>query len=755
MRILHPLGLVIGGLALFLARDARAQAPLPVYTDNLVNGFQDWSWGSRDLGNTAPVHSGTDSISASLAAWQALSFWHQDFNAAVYTNLTFWANGGTNGGQRLQVYAQYGTNSGTAYQLPSPLPAKAWQQVVVPFSALGLANVSNLNRINLQLRDSGTTDAFYVDDVQLTAGPAPALTHLSLNATQVVRTVDARWFGINTAMWDGYLDTPETIALLQQMGTRALRCMGGSASDEYHWATGKSLTNTWAWQTSFANLLHVATNIGAQMFTTVNYGTGTTNEAAAWVAYANGWATNTLALGVDQFGTNWRTVGSWASLRAAAPLGQDDGKNFLRISRAAPLGFKYWEIGNECHGTWETDSNAIPHDPYTYATRARDYLHLMKAVDGTIKVGVVVTPGEGSYSNNANHFAVNPRTGSTNYGWTPILLTNLARLGVTPDFAIHHSYATGDSDPLLLQAAAGVSGWATDAASLRQMLSDYLGTAGSNVELCVTENNTGSSGKQLTSLVNGLYYADSLSQLMKTEFNSLFWWDLRNGVWTDGDLDPTIYGWRLYGDEGVIGGLTNCYPTFYACKLMQYFAQPGDTVVSAASDYLLLSAYAVRGQSGAVKALVLNKDTTTNFNAQIVLNGFTPGSATTICSYGIPQDEATRTNGPAQAQDLAMTNFPAASAGLTYSFPPLSLTLFTFAPTAPRLGVLAPAPQPGGQLILQLQGQAGVRYAIESSSDLDAWTAVSTNTLAGSTLNLTNPVPAGAAVNFWRARWQP
>ena len=233
------------------------------------------------------------------------------------------------------------------------------------------------------------------------------------------------------------------------------------------------------------------------------------------------------------------------------------------------------------------------------------------------------------------------------------------------------------------------------------------------------------------------------------------WWDLRNGVWTDGDLDPTIYGWRLYGDEGVIGGLTNCYPTFYAAKLMQYFAQPGDTVVSASSDYLLLSAYAVRRASGAVTLLVINKDTTTNFTAQIVLSGFMPGSATTICSYGIPQDEAARTNGTAQAQDLGVANFPTASAGFSYSFPALSLTLFTLAPAAPRLAVLAPVPKPGGQLILQLQGQAGVRYAIESSSDLKTWIAVSTNTLSGAMLNLTNPVPAGVAVSLWRARWQP
>ena len=86
------------------------------------------------------------------------------------------------------------------------------------------------------------------------------------------------------------------------MGTRLLRAPGGSLSDEYHWRTDTNLTNTWRWATSFANFVHVATNAGAQAIITVNYGTGSTNEAAAWVAYANGATTNTLSLGVDQFG---------------------------------------------------------------------------------------------------------------------------------------------------------------------------------------------------------------------------------------------------------------------------------------------------------------------------------------------------------------------------------------------------------------------------------------------------------------------
>ena len=45
------------------------QAPMDVYTDHLVNGFQDWSWGARDLANPAPVHSGTRSIRYHGGVW--------------------------------------------------------------------------------------------------------------------------------------------------------------------------------------------------------------------------------------------------------------------------------------------------------------------------------------------------------------------------------------------------------------------------------------------------------------------------------------------------------------------------------------------------------------------------------------------------------------------------------------------------------------------------------------------------------------
>ncbi|HLP76542.1 MAG TPA: alpha-L-arabinofuranosidase, partial [Candidatus Paceibacterota bacterium] len=435
---------------------AQGQTPLPIYTDRLVNGFQDWSWANRDLNNTSPVYSGANSIQVTASTWEAASFHHADFDSRLYSDLTFWANGGVTGGQRLQVKAEFGTNSGPAVALPV-LPTNSWQRFSVPLSALGVANKSNLNRLTIQLASGGTSGTFYLDQIQLNAVPAPALVHLDVNATQALRSVDPRWFSVNTAIWDSNFDTAETVALMNDIGARMLRFPGGSLSDEYHWAINKTSTNTWQWATPFASFVHVATNIGAQAMITVNYGTGTPVEAASWVRHSN--VTN-------------------------------------------HFGFRYWEIGNEIYGDWETDTNSFPHDPYTYAVRATNFIAQMKAADPAIKIGIVVAAGENSFSNayTLNHPAINPRTGATNYGWTPILLGTLKQLGVTPDFVSHHvypEYTAQESDPLLLQSTVN---WARDAADLRQQITDYFGPAGTNIELLVTENNSnaGDQGKQST-----------------------------------------------------------------------------------------------------------------------------------------------------------------------------------------------------------------------------------------------------------------
>jgi alpha-N-arabinofuranosidase len=729
--------LTLGALVLFVAINAPGQANLPLYTNNLVNGFQDWSfYAIRSFNNTSTVHPGDNySISVQFTnGYGALALqFPPGFNATLYSNLTFWINGGSSGGQKLQVGGTVVTNTVVA---ASPLPtltANNWQQVTIPLSTLGVASTTNCSGIWIQSTLSSTQAVFYVDDIQFNAAPAPAIVNLGVDATQVVRLVDARQFGVNTATWDGNLDTAQTISLLQQAGVLALRFPGGSTADTYNWASNEGGNPLTTQATTYNQFANVAANIGAQVFITVNYGSGTSNEAAAWVLSAN--VTNNY-------------------------------------------GFKYWEVGNECYGSWEMDNNTTApykaHDPWTYAERFATYYQAMKAADPNIKVGAVVVPGEDNYINNKNHAATNLVTGIIHYGWTPVMLSTLRSLGVTPDFLIYHYYfasssanssSCADSDPLLMQTAdpeaspTTYGGWAQAATSLQAMITDYIGLGGSNIELCVTENNadSGAEGRQSTSIVNALYLADSTCQLMQTPFNSYLWWDLHNGADTTGSFDPTLYGWRPNGDFGILNTSDSPYPTFYAEELLQYFARPGDAVLDATSDYLLLSAYAVYRTNGAVTMLVINKDTTTNFNAQIALTNFVPWTTATIQSYGIPQDQAAENNESLSLQGIATTNFPTAGTNFTYSFPALSLTLFTFAPAAPQLQSSLTS---DGQFVLQVQGQVGVSdvgvpYVIQTSPDLINWTTVSTNLLAGGVLSITNMISPGTSQQFWRAVWQP
>jgi alpha-L-arabinofuranosidase len=437
----------------------------------------------------------------------------------------------------------------------------------------------------------------------------------------IVRTLDANMFGVNTAIWDATLDTPDSIASLREAGPLALRFPGGSISDEYHWASNTGVPARWQWPTPFKNFMHVATNLQAQVVITVNYGSGTPEEAAAWVRCAN--VTNHCQ-------------------------------------------FQYWEIGNENFGDWEHDDNVPKHNPLTYARRARDYFAQMKAADPTIKIGVPVT--QDSW--------FSPDT------WTPTLLSALKDEGVTPDFVIFHFYPElprSESDANLLQAA---SRWPEKAAYLRQLLNQRLGPAAAGVELFCTENNSIPlhPGKQTTSLVNGLFLADSFGQITRTEFKAYFWWNWRNGL--DDSQEKTnnnsasLYGWRNYGSYAMLS--RDRYPAFYTFKLLQWFARAGDSIVRASSDNKLLAVYAARRTNGSLALLVINKSPADALTANFSIANFQPAPSASVHDYGIPQDEAARTgSGP---QDIAQSVFSGVAPQFSRDFPPYSATVIALSP---------------------------------------------------------------------------
>jgi len=560
---------------------------------------------------------------------------------------------------------------------------------------------------------------------QVSATPVAALppnAHVLVNCTNVVRIADTRWFGINASVYCQSFNLSVGIPEVSEAGWTTVRYPGGSIADNYHWATHNSVSGNCPYRT-FAQ---VVTNLGSTVIITANYGSGTYAEAAAWVADAN--ITN-------------------------------------------HYGFKYWEIGNEEYGTYETDSNASPHDPHCYATNAAVFIQQMKAVDPTIKVGVIIcSPTDPTQESNGytGHPATNLITGQVVYGWTPVVMSTLRQLGVTPDFAIFHYYPedypyVGDNDQQLLAGTISTDSgttWAGNASGLRGLITDYFGPSGTNIEILITENNSeeGTVGKQSVSLVNGLYYCDSLGQIMQTEFNSRVWWDYTDASpVTTGDLATNLYGWRQYGDLGIMmtgttQPLTNRYPQYFDAELISHFARGGDAVVKATSDNPLLSAYAVLRTNGNLTLMALNKEPYTNIVMNVALTNLNPAATATLYSYGMPQD-----NTAAAANnncDIA-TNSVNVSANFNYTLPPYSANVFVFTlqPAAPSLSAVPFAD--AGQFVLQLAGQTNVPYVLETSSNLYNWTPVATDTLTSGVLDVTNAVAPGTGQQFWRALWSP
>ena len=304
-----------------------------------------------------------------------------------------------------------------------------------------------------------------------------------------------------------------------------------------------------------------ATELNAASIVTLDYGSGSPQEAAALLAYLDGAVGNTTPIGNGEqwnpatskwVQVNWQTAGYWASLRAATPLAHDDGLNFLRIGRGRPFNVQYFEVGNEEYGSWEDDFHGQggdagkAHDPATYVAFAKQFATYSAAISPGISIGIDTgSPTIGDYNN-----------------WTEDVLEQGVIQGFTPGFLSDHNYVQApgsESDSALLtdtvsNSAAGIDDWSVRATDYQSLLQTTLGSAAAaNVQLLATEFNSVYSdpGKQSTSLVNGLFVADSLGSLLETSYNGALYWDLHNG-WQTGDNNSS----SLYG--GARGATTDC-----------------------------------------------------------------------------------------------------------------------------------------------------------------------------------------------------
>jgi alpha-L-arabinofuranosidase len=159
----------------------------------------------------------------------------------------------------------------------------------------------------------------------------------------------------------------DVVEALRPLRLPILRYPGGCFADEYHWQNGigprDQRPEIWTdvWQEWDPNdfgtdeLMDLARELGFQPHITANYASGTPEEAARWVEYANGSKDTT-----------------WGKLRA-------------RNGHPEPYNIPWWAVGNEgarsCIENY-TGGNRIE----TYAERFQQYSTAMRMVDPSIRI---------------------------------------------------------------------------------------------------------------------------------------------------------------------------------------------------------------------------------------------------------------------------------------------------------------------------------------------------------------------------------
>ena len=528
------------------------------------------------------------------------------------------------------------------------------------------------------------------------AGAAAAATgstvNVTVNAAEGLGTIPSTAYGLNTAVWDSQMNTTQTQGLLKAAGVDMLRYPGGSYGDAYNWQNNTVEGGYVAPGTDFDQFMGTAQAIGAQPILIANYGTGTPQEAAAWVQYAN-------------------------------------------VTKG--YGVKYWEIGNEQYGdgiygaNWEAN-NYSDKSPAQYATELLQFASAMKAVDPSIKIGAVLTlPG-----NWPDSVVASGASGDWNQ-------QVLSIAGSAIDFAIVHFYPPSSLGASVVNAPDQLGG---ELAQLRQEINQYAGAHGPGIQVAMTETD---GNNFMDTQPGALYGADTYMTSLENGVFTVDYWDLRNGATA---ISTAPDGATDYGDEGVLssGGcvgstceppMSTPFPSYYAISMLSKLGLPGDTMVNAGTDQQLVTAHAVRNANGDLSVMLINKDPANSYQVSLHYAGFTPVSAApTVYAYG---DEASSITSAPQGTSASQA-LPPYSIETIVLQPQAGTESALSAPGAPSASnvtdtqaTVSWAPSSGGQVDkYEVYRQFGTTSELLGTSTSGSFTVMNLNPGTAYTLNV-------------------
>jgi hypothetical protein len=370
----------------------------------------------------------------------------------------------------------------------------------------------------------------------------------------------------------------------------------------------------------------------AEAMITVNFGTGTPEEAAAWVHYAN---------------------------------------------VVKKYGIRYWQIGNEMEGSWETGG---PLNAKDYVKRYLEFYDAMKAEDSSI---VVLGPVSGGINEPSN--LGDDKTFIQDF----IVLLDAAGKADHLDGIDFHWYPNygNVTDQAGLDTISELADFSKD-------LKSWLGAtnAKDDVPVFLTEYNMGIGASNTpvyaNQLINGLWTANMLGEYARYfgHGGGAFLWQLLAGGTTADSTDSTA------GDLGYLQFNNNSYhyqehASYWAIQMMSsLWAIAGDTrtheMVATTSSKSSLIAYANLRPDNALTLAVINQDESNAASATIAIAPFSVGTAADVWTFDSRNYVWETSATPYHADpDTAPTHtlLSNASASMPFTFGPASITVIRFA----------------------------------------------------------------------------
>jgi hypothetical protein len=745
-------------------RGTTLRADLIVYDDALENGWQNWSWATVNLANPSPVYSGADSISVTASNYSALYLDVGATDSSQFTNLTFWVNGGAKGGQAVQIQGLLDGSPQSPVQI-GPLPTNSWRQVTLSMSALGVADQPNFTGFWLQIETPNAVPTFYVDDISLVTNVVVAGTNapvsIAINAASNQISISPLIYGV------AYAATSNQLSDLNA----PLHRSGGNATTRYNWQlNATSHAADWYFE-SIADadvaggdgddFIQESKGGGAQAMLTI--------PIMGWVAI----------LGPDRASLASYSVSKYGAQTGSDPYWSDAGNGVLsatglNITNNNPTDANMtvttnFQAGWVQHLTnvWGTATNG----GLLYYIMDNEWSLWDSTHRDVHPVGATMTEVFTDFCNYATMVkGLDPNAlvaGPEEWGWPGYLYSGYdqqwsgANNDYNPaDYPDRTAHGGQDFGPWFLSQVQQRS-----QAAGRRLLDVFT------LHCYPQEDNVGGDA------------VDSATELLRNQSTRQFWdTNYVDPSWIDSviALIPRMQSWVTtnypgtkigiteynWGAEPYINGATAqadilgifgrqgldlatrwttpdpSTPTYKAMKMYRNYdgnqSTFGDTsIYTAVPNPDDLSAFgAVRTADGALTLMVINKD----------LNNASPinASITNFNATGTAQRwQLTSSNIITQLANLSFTNNVLAD-----TVPSQSITLYILPAIGP-FSLKAATNAAPGHFTIWLTGQAGLAYALQSSTDLVHWSALATNTLTSNSCSFLIPM-TNSTMKFYR-----